>query len=246
LTGRQRIRLAGRIALTLCAWGAMVAAEAYTTELASVTGVVSVRRKNNTSDDNSEVAIWLKRVDPVPVSADHTPRARLKIVQEHKRFDPHLLVVPVDSVVDFPNRDPFFHNVFSLFDGKRFDLGLYEAGSSRSVSFNRAGICYIFCNIHPEMSAIVVVVDTPYYAVSNHAGEFTVPRVPPGRYLLSVWHDRYKPEHPKEFPREVTVSGTSTNVGVIQLVESDEVIVPHKNKYGHDYNPPPSPSPVYN
>jgi hypothetical protein len=132
-----------------------------------------------------------------------------------------------------------------MFDGKRFDLGLYEAGTSRSVPFNSPGVCYIFCNIHPEMSAVVVVVETPYYAVTNKAGEFTVPNVPPGRYALSVWHERYKPERPKEFPRDLTVSAASTSVGAIQLIESDEVIAPHKNKYGRDYDPPKATSPLY-
>jgi len=166
-------------------------------------------------------------------------------VQRNKRFEPRMLVAPVGAVIDFPNLDPFFHNVFSLFDGKRFDLGLYEAGSSRSVPFNTAGVCYIFCNIHPDMSAVVVVVDTPYYAVSNAAGDFIVPNVPPGRYTLSVWHERDKPEHPEAFPREVLISGSSTSLGAIRLIESDAMIAPHKNKYGHDYTPPPTPNPLY-
>ena len=76
-------------------------------------------------------------------------------------FTPHILVVPVGSVVRFPNADPFFHNVFSLFDGKRFDLGLYEAGSTKEVTFSREGLSYIFCNIHPEMSAVVISLSTP-------------------------------------------------------------------------------------
>jgi hypothetical protein len=98
---------------------------------------------------------------------------------------------------------------------------------------------------HPEMSAVVVVVDTPYFAVTNRAGEFTVPNVPPGRYVLSVWHERHKPERPKEFPRDLTIGSASTSVGVIRLIESNEVIASHKNKYGNDYNPPRPSTPVY-
>jgi plastocyanin len=215
-------------------------------EFTAVSGVVSVARKAGAAD-NGEVVIWLKAVAaPGQRSSDRPlPRAGLKIIQQNKRFEPHVLVVPVGSLVEFPNLDPFFHNVFSMFDGKRFDLGLYEAGTSRTVPFTTPGVCYIFCNIHPEMSAVVVVVDTPYYAMSNPAGQVTVPNVPPGRYLLSVWHQRYKPERPQEFPRDLIVSGTPPPVGVIRLVESDEVIVPHKNKYGHDYNPPRPASPIY-
>ena len=100
-------------------------------------------------------------------------------MQRNKSFDPHLLVVPVGSVVAFPNRDPFFHNVFSLFEGKRFDLGLYEAGSTRDVHFDKPGISYIFCNIHPEMSAVVVALDTPYYGISDQHGQVVITRMCP-------------------------------------------------------------------
>ena len=232
--------------LTVCALASIGTADAPPSDLASVKGVVSVVRKTKGAADNGEVAIWLTRVlEPGQARSENpTPRARLKIVQQNKRFEPRVLVVPVGSVVDFPNLDPFFHNVFSMFDGKRFDLGLYEAGTSRGVPFTRPGVCYIFCNIHPEMSAVVVVVDTQYFAITNRAGEFTVPNVPPGRYVLSVWHERHKPERPKDFPRDLTISEASTSIGVIRLIESDEVIVPHRNKYGHDYNPP-LPSPIY-
>ena len=76
--------------------------------------------------------------------------------QREKQFVPPLTIVVRGTTVDFPNEDKIFHNVFSLFDGKRFDLGLYEAGTTRGVNFTRAGVCYVFCNIHPEMSAVVV------------------------------------------------------------------------------------------
>jgi plastocyanin len=226
--------------------GSLAVAGAPPGDSASVTGLVTVVRKTKSAADNGDVAIWLK---PVVEAAQFSsepplPRLRLQIVQRNKRFEPRFLVAPVGAVVEFPNLDPFFHNVFSLFDGKRFDLGLYEAGTSRSVPFTKPGPCYLFCNIHPDMSAIVLIVDTPYYAVSNTPGEFTVPNVPPGRYLLSVWHDRFKPERPSEFPREVRISQTSASIGVVRLVESDQVIVPHTNKYGHEYKPPPS-GPIY-
>lgn len=238
-------RLAAAI-VVLCVCGFPGTARSVADEFPAVNGVVSVVRKTKSAVDNSDVAIWLKPVAEAGRAAGLAlPRLRLKILQHNKRFEPRLLVVPVGSVVDFPNEDPFFHNVFSLFDGKRFDLGLYEAGTSRSVAFTNLGICYIFCNIHPEMSAVVVVVDTPYYAVSNRAGEFTVPNVPPGRYALSVWHERHKPERPDEYPREVRISQASTSLGVIRLIESDQVIAPHKNKYGKDYNPPKPTSPIY-
>ena len=96
--------------------------------------------------------------------------------QKNKTFEPHLLVVTKGSTVDFPNRDPWFHNVFSLFNGKRFDLGLYEAGTSRTVHFDREGISYIFCNIHPEMSAVVVVLASQYFAYPTSRANSRLPR----------------------------------------------------------------------
>lgn len=102
-----------------------------------------------------------------------------RLVQRNKSFEPHVLVVPVGSVVEFPNQDPFFHNVFSLFEGKRFDLGLYEAGTTRNVVFDKPGISYIFCNIHSEMSAVVIAVGSPYYGISDQRGRVSIPNVPP-------------------------------------------------------------------
>jgi plastocyanin len=107
-------------------------------------------------------------VEPVAARrrAPTTPGS-FTLLQKNKMFTPHLLVVPVGSSVAFPNADPFFHNVFSLFDGRRFDLGLYEAGSTRSVVFSREGVSYIFCDIHSEMSAVVIALATPYYGFAD-------------------------------------------------------------------------------
>jgi plastocyanin len=235
------------LAILLVALAAGLAGRAVTSPgpAATVTGTISVTRTAKGPVDNGDVAIWLKPLAQEDQPANHATPQRLKIIQQNKRFEPHVLVVPAGSSVDFPNLDPFFHNVFSMFDGKRFDLGLYEAGTSRAVPFPRAGVSYIFCNIHPEMSAVVVVVDTPYFAVSNRAGEFSVPNLPPGRYVLSIWHERYKPETTPEHPRELIVVAPATDAGVIRLIESEDLIVPHKNKYGRDYTPPASTSPIY-
>lgn len=211
----------------------------------NVTGIVSIVRTGRGEarpPDYSGAVVWLKPAEGRAVSS--APRAHFQIKQQNKRFDPHLLAVPVDSKVDFPNLDPFFHNVFSMFDGKRFDLGLYEAGASRTVTFDRPGICYIFCNIHPDMSAVIVVVDSPYFSVSARSGEFTLANVPPGRYLLSVWHERGKPEAAGEFPREVTVAPQMAPLGAIHLLDSGQLVAPHKNKYGRDYDHS-APGPIY-
>jgi hypothetical protein len=165
-------------------------------------------------------------------------------VQRNKSFDPHLLVVPVGAVVAFPNHDPFFHNVFSLFEGKRFDLGLYEAGSTRDVHFDKAGISYIFCNIHPDMSAVVVALDTPYYGISDRQGQVVIAGVPTGKYVLRVWHESALPETLRAMTREVTISATSFTLGVLRLPESD-LPKEHKNLYGMEYDSPAPHNPVY-
>ena len=189
----------------------------------------------------SEVVGWLKPLEtPGEATAAEQPHKRLQLIQKNKNFQPHVLVVPVGSAVDFPNHDPFFHNVFSLFDGKRFDLGLYEAGATNSVRFDRLGVSFLFCNIHPDMSAVVIAVDTPYYGVSDRAGKITIPEVPDGRYELHVWCERSLPEDLKTLTRIVTVSAETKDLGTIRVLENPNFSPAHKNKYGQDYAAPPS------
>jgi len=149
-------------------------------------------------------------------------------------------VVPVGSTVDFPNHDPFFHNVFSLFDGKRFDLGLYEAGATNSVKFDRIGVSLLFCNIHPEMSAVVVALNSPYYAVSDRSGNISIAEVPDGNYELHVWYERSLPEELKALTRAVALSASSRNLGLLSIPEDSGYSLAHKNKFGQDYAPPPA------
>jgi plastocyanin len=192
------------------------------------------------------VVLWLTPIDSqiVPSSASAQPSPRIRLLQKNKSFEPHVLVVPVGSQVEFPNRDPFFHNVFSLFEGKRFDLGLYEAGTTRDVHFDKPGISYIFCNIHPEMSAVVIAVETPYYATSDARGEITIRGVPAGHYTLRLWYEAALAETLKSMTREVTVSEENVALGVLRLV-STNVAQSHKNKYGREYDPPTPDSPAY-
>ncbi|MGA2984357.1 MAG: hypothetical protein ABSG32_11095 [Terriglobia bacterium] len=216
---------------------------------AQVTGQVSVAAANGAARAPRDVSVvfWLNpltgQAGPRPSAQNKSPHPRL--IQKNKVFVPHVLAVQVGSQVDFPNRDPFFHNVFSLFNGKRFDLGLYEAGSTRGVYFDRVGICYIFCNIHPQMSAVVVVVDTPYFTVSDPRGEIAIPHVPPGRYQLNFWEEHCPPKTLKELSRQVTVGEDATSLGSIHLQESAEPVTAHLNKYGKQYDPEVFSSPIY-
>lgn len=189
------------------------------------------------STDAGSVVVWLKPLDSDP-PLPHAPRlARLD--QYHKSFDPHVLVVEVGSIVQFPNRDLFFHNVFSLFNGKRFDLGLYEAGTSHSVHFDRAGVSFLFCNIHPEMSAVVIAVDTPYYGISDRSGRIAISGVPSGRYELHVWYERSLPEDLQALTRTVNITDSTRAFETIRLTENPNFTFAHKNKFGQDYVPPP-------
>jgi len=191
--------------------------------------------------DPSNVVLWLTAADGSHLSAPTPVHPRL--VQKNKSFEPHVLVIPVGTKVEFPNLDPFFHNVFSLFEGKRFDLGLYEAGSSRDVLFDKPGVSYIFCNIHAEMSAVVIALTTPYYGISDRAGHVTLPHILPGRYTLHVWYETAPPETLNALTREVVV-GSDAALGALHLPPPG-IVPPHKNMYGHDYPPPTPDQPVY-
>jgi plastocyanin len=198
-----------------------------------------------------KTVVWLTPLvatdgdDTLSVRHSVAPNAALRLVQKNKSFEPHILVVPAGSAVEFPNHDPFFHNVFSLFEGKRFDLGLYEAGSSRMVQFDRPGISYIFCNIHPEMSAVVITLTTTLYDVSNQNGLVTMAGVPYGRYLLHIWSEGMGPENSPPVTREVAVAENTVSLGTIQVPEVNSQSMAHKNKYGRDYDEPTPNNSVY-
>lgn len=203
---------------------------------------VELTRSSHRLKDASQAVVWL-----TPVGTTIQPPQQKTIpqlIQKDKSFHPSLIVIPVGGKVEFPNHDPFFHNVFSLFEGKRFDLGLYESGSTRFVQFDRPGISFIFCNIHAEMSAVVIAVATPYYAISDRRGDLVLPNVPPGRYNLQIFHSAVTPEMLQALAREVTITAEDGSLGTFTLAETD-VTTTHKNKYGRDYDPPEPDSPAY-
>jgi len=210
---------------------------------ANVALVTNGKKKDLTA---SNVVLWLSPAGgvPAPTAPPDPALPKPRLVQKNKSFEPHVLVVPVGTMVEFPNRDPFFHNVFSLFEGKRFDLGLYEAGSTRDVLFDKPGISYIFCNIHAEMSAVVIALSTPYYGISNPQGQVAIAHVPPGRYMLRVWYEAALPELLNTLTREVTISETASSLGSMRLPASTPPET-HKNMYGDDYAPPAPGNPAY-
>ena len=168
-------------------------------------------------EDASGVVAWL-----VPAQTGHKDRPaaefpHYRIVQRDKTFRPRLLVIPAGSTVDFPNNDRWLHNVFSISRVSQFDLGLYEAGVLRSVRFNRAGVSYLFCSIHPEMMAVVVTVDSTYFGVSDKAGRIAIENVPPGQYFLHVWRENATPQGLRATRRLVFVGADHHSLPAIYI-----------------------------
>ena len=176
--------------------------------------------------------LWLKPLSGEVISPG--PKRSYTLIQKNRMFAPHLLVVPVGSVVSFPNKDPFFHNVFSLFDGKRFDLGLYEAGTTRDVNFSREGVSYIFCNIHSEMSAVVLSLATPLYSIADAKGVFHLDGVPSGAYSLHVWVEGQSQQELDRLTRQVQLP-FNTNLGAITYAPTNQIIQ-HTNKFNEPYD----------
>jgi hypothetical protein len=179
--------------------------------------------------------LWLVPLAPTPPSP-FLPVQHYTLLQKNREFKPHLLVVPVGSVVEFPNKDPFFHNVFSLFDGRRFDLGLYEAGSTKSVTFSREGVSYIFCNIHPEMSAVILTLSTNLYSAMDSSGTFHVAHVPEGNYELHIWIEGIAQPLLDRMSRRVHVTADSDDLGVVEAPAVLLKTAPHANMYGQPYD----------
>ncbi len=201
--------------------------------VANVDGTVTV--VNGKKNDPANVAIWLEPAGAPPriAKAAQTPT----IHQKNKKFIPHVVFAIVGQEVNFPNDDPFPHNIFSNSDVKKFDLGLYQAGETRSLPITRAGVIPVYCNIHPQMQAYIIAVKTPYYALTNDSGAFSIANVPPGTYTLKIWHERTKPEILNALSKEIKVGASNTSLGAIQIDENGYKETPHKNKDGRDYAP---------
>jgi plastocyanin len=216
----------------------------------NVTGSVEITPgPSRQAPGNTGVVVWLTPIangEPTQVSASPGHARRVyTVLQKNKTFEPHLLVIPAGSDVEFPNKDPFFHNVFSLFDGRRFDLGLYEAGTSKTLRFDRPGVSYLFCNIHSEMSAVIVTLDSPFYSVSDTKGRLSIASVPPGRYTLHVWREGSSPGELKSMVRSVVLSQDANSLGKLVIADNNPFPRTHKNKYGRDYDNPTPPGQVY-
>jgi len=156
----------------------LIAAAGFGPPSAAVEGAAFLRDR-----PLADAVVWLEAPDAPPT----TGHARVVLDQRDMTFIPHVLVVRTGTVVTFPNDDRVFHDVFSDHDGKKFSLGLYPVGTVRQVPFDEPGLSRIYCHIHPQMAAYVMVVDSPYFAVSDAQGRFTLPPAPVGAYRYHAW-----------------------------------------------------------
>ena len=153
---------------------------------ATVSGRITVLEKGNkAANDIGQAVVWLQ----APVAKAPMPKS-ISVATEGKEFRPRVAVVPVGSTVSFPNNDPFNHNVFSLSEEGAFDLGLYGRGQAKSTKLTRPGLIRVYCNVHAQMAAFILVRDNAYYAQPSGDGTFSIAGVPQGKYLLHAWHER--------------------------------------------------------
>jgi plastocyanin len=157
------------------------------------------------------IVVYLEGQLPVPEKP-----IRVELEQAGQRFEPNLVVIPVGSSVSFPNGDPIFHNVFSLSGAKKFDLGYYPAGQTRIVKFDEPGVVQVYCHLHPNMYAAIVVVPNRWYAKPGDDGSFAFHDVPPGTYHLVAWHLTAG-----FFRREVHVASTANTDVVVDIPVRD-------------------------
>ena len=197
---------------------------------ATLEGSVALLAGGKARPDASNVVVWIEGAPRSAASASGAKETRM--TQSSKRFEPKVLAVAKDSTVDFPNVDPIYHNVFSVSDGNRFDLGLYRSGSSKSKKFDQTGLVRVYCNIHPQMVGFVMVVDSDFAAVTGRDGRFRFDHLPPGSYVVKFWN-----EEGGEGSQPVTVRADDNAPLSLSLDVSGFQPAPHKNKYGKDYAP---------
>jgi len=170
----------------------------------------------NTDDERTNVVIYLKSAPALPPVQAGGEAPQIK--QMGETFVPHVLPIVKGTTVDFPNGDPIFHNVFSLSGTKSFDLGRYPKGDFRSVTFDQTGIVPVFCHLHSNMSAIILVLDNPFFSTPNAEGRYHIEGIPAGTYTIVGWHER---SEPVEQQVEV-LPGKSIELNIVIPITDDE------------------------
>jgi plastocyanin len=204
---------------------------------ATVSGVIGITSKAGASAKPapSDVIVFLKPVNAAVLMPAENARARM--LQKNKTFSPHILPITIGTVVEFPNADPIFHSAFSNYNGQLFDLGLYPPGTTKQFRFTKPGIVRVFCNIHPTMSAVILVLDSPFFGRLERSGHWSISNVPAGTYQVEVFDERSNATPLDEGQASVEDESTRVEMPAIKLSEEGYVPQQHKNKYGLDYPP---------
>lgn len=200
---------------------------------ANVTGKVTFVTKRGQNPVAAETLVW---VEPLSGKSPRLTPGTFQITTRNKTLVPHVLAIPIGSTVIFPNDDPISHNLFSLSSNNAFDLGLYRRGAGKSQKFEAPGIVNVYCNVHPNMSAVIHVMATPYVAFADANGNFSVANVPPGKYRLKAWNEQ---GGQSEAPVEIAAAGAPPAVA-LTLDSRNYRASQHMDKAGKPYKAPSS------
>lgn len=200
---------------------------------AVVAGKVAFVTKRGQRPALNETLVWL---EPLATTKEaRTEPSTFQMITRNKTVLPHVMAVPVGSTIAFPNQDPISHNLFSLSAANAFDLGLYRKGAGKSETFEAPGVVNVYCNVHPNMSAVIHVMPTPYYVFADAVGNYSM-EVPPGRYRLVAWNEQGGATF-----SDIDVTSHRVNGNVALTIDSRNYrYVQHTNKLGKPYQAPAS------
>ena len=213
--------------LLLCGLMAGPLAGTHAVAQGTVGGRVSIQDKAGEKSDLTGAVVYL---EPKGAPA-RTAEAKVEMAINGRNFAPRVRVVTVGSTVNYPNQDPFTHNVFSTTPGALFDLGRYGSGVTKGTQFRKAGAYAIYCDVHAKMTGWVIVVATPYYAQAGADGRWEIAKVPPGKYTMTVWHERAP-----AITQDLDVPAAGLASLDAKLDASGFKDVAHKDKNGKDYS----------
>lgn len=197
---------------------------------AVVTGKVHFITRRGQQPVVNETLVWLEPAGRAP----KRPPQAFTMTTRSKAFLPHVMAVPAGSTINFPNEDPIAHNLFSLTAGNTFDLGLYRKGAGKAHKFEAPGVVNVYCNVHPNMSAVVHVMTTPYYGFTDGQGNYSFD-VPAGKYRVTAWNEQ---GGSASQDIEVASDGKVTGLALLTIDGRTFRASQHKNKFGQTYREP--------
>ncbi|MCM3874836.1 MAG: hypothetical protein NEA02_00300 [Thermoanaerobaculia bacterium] len=235
--GTRVVALASILASILASPGGQGAPQGAVPATGDVRVSVTVLGSDRRPLPAAQAVVWIPAAAVKARPGAAAPTAPLasapRIASKSKRFDPRITAVPAGTTVEFPNLDRIFHNVFSLSPGARFDLGLYRNGASRAMTFDTPGLVRVYCNIHPQMAAYLLVIDGTNWAQTGADGIAVLAHVPAGRVDVRAWDEKGG-----DYQGTVDVAAGKTVTLAIALDGSNFKDAPHTNKYGKKYPPP--------